>query len=72
MHPGSAFARPPNAVAPPFSDANGTAIYSNDVGPLIGQFASLREQEPLDESTRALWTEAVSRALTGQESPKSR
>jgi hypothetical protein len=70
MPPGSAFARPPSAREIPETQAE--PIHPDDVGALAAQALAMREQEPLDDVTRALWNEALSRALTGQASPKPR
>jgi hypothetical protein len=56
----------------PREQAPSAPIYSDDVGASLAQAAFLRDQEPLDEATRALWAEAVSRALTGQASATPR
>jgi hypothetical protein len=40
-------------------------ILPDEVGPLLAQAEALRDQQPMDDATRALWLEAVSRALTG-------
>jgi hypothetical protein len=63
MHPGSAFARPPNAAS---RHENDPPIFSDDVGPLLAQAEALRDRQPLDDAMRALYIEAASRALTGQ------
>jgi len=57
---------PADEPASPHRDSATT--YSNDVGPLFGQLASMQGQQPLDDATEALLCEAVSRALTGQAS----
>jgi hypothetical protein len=67
MPPGSAFAGP-HRGSPLDFEATPTPIYPDDVGPLLATAAALRADEPLDEPTRELFCEAMSRALTGQAS----
>ena len=49
-----------------FLDAHYTHALSNDVGPLLGRLASLRDEPRVDATTQRQWNKAVSLALTGQ------
>lgn len=49
-----------------FLDAHYAHALSNDVGPLLGRLASLREEPRGDATTQRQWNKAVSLALTGQ------
>ena len=59
-----------------FLDAHYSHAHVNDVGPLLGRLASLRDaQRDLhhnDEIERELWNLAISAALTGQAPPTRR
>jgi hypothetical protein len=48
-----------------FLDAHYAHALSNDVGPLLGRLASLRDEPLGDETTQRQWNKAVSLALTG-------
>jgi hypothetical protein len=49
-----------------FLDAHYAQALSNDVGPLLGRLASLRDEPLGDATSRRQWNKAVSLALTGQ------
>ena len=49
-----------------FLDAHYAHALSNDVGPLLGRLASLRDEPRSDATTQRQWNKAVSLALTGQ------
>jgi hypothetical protein len=49
-----------------FLDAHYARALSNDVGPLLGRLASLRDEPSGDATMRRQWNRAVSLALTGQ------
>jgi len=49
-----------------FLDAHYAHALSNDVGPLLGRLASLRDESRGDATTQRQWNRAVSLALTGQ------
>jgi len=49
-----------------FLDAHYAHALSNDVGPLLGRLASLRDEPHGDATTQRQWNKAVSLALTGQ------
>ncbi len=49
-----------------FLDVHYTHALSNDVGPLLGRLACLRDEPRVDATTKRQWNKAVSLALTGQ------
>ena len=49
-----------------FLETHYTHALSNDVGPLLGRLASLRDEHRVDATTQRQWNKAVSLALTGQ------
>jgi hypothetical protein len=49
-----------------FLEAHCSHALSNDVGPLLGRLASLRDEPRGDATTQQQWNKAVSLALTGQ------
>jgi hypothetical protein len=49
-----------------FLDAHYAHTLSNDVGPLLGRLASLRDEPLGDAAMQRQWHTAVSLALTGQ------
>jgi hypothetical protein len=49
-----------------FLDVHYAHALSNDVGPLLGRLASLRDEPRVDATTQRQWNKAVSLALTGQ------
>jgi len=55
-----------------FLDAHYAHALSNDVGPLLGRLASLRDEPRGNATTQRQWNEAVSLALTGQAPATSR
>ena len=50
-----------------FLEAHYAHALPNDVGPLLGRLASLRDEPPAGAAAQRQWNEAVSLALTGQE-----
>ena len=57
---------PTQAAIAAFLDTHYSHAHVNDVGPLLGRLASLRDAEPADEIGLQEWNVAVSAALTGQ------
>ena len=56
-----------------FLDAHCAHELVNDVGPLLGRLASLRDTPPREDGIEPqLWQDAISAALTGQSSPARR
>jgi hypothetical protein len=47
-------------------DTQASRVHPDDVGALFGQFATMRDREPLDPEDAEQWHEALTRALTGQ------
>jgi hypothetical protein len=64
---------PTQAAIAAFLDVHYAHAHVNDVGPLLGRLASLRNDDhPADTIEPQLWNAAVSAALTGQASPRQR
>jgi len=56
-----------HAAIAAFLEAHYGHALPNDVGPLLGRFASWRDEPRAGAATQRQWNEAVSLALTGQE-----
>ena len=63
---------PTQAAIAAFLDAHYAHAHVNDVGPLLGRLASLRESPRDDAVEPQLWNAAVSAALTGEAPPVRR
>jgi hypothetical protein len=64
---------PTQAAIAAFLDVHYSHAHVNDVGPLLGRLASLRNDKyPADTIEPHLWNAAVSAALTGQTPPRHR